>query len=538
MGGVIDGAIGGVMKASTAEPVRTMVLWFPDWPITALAGPGDAAALTTERTPGATPAKIAIVHANTVVACSAAARAEGVRRGQQRRDAQARCPALTIVPADPGREHRAFLPVLERIERLTPGVQVVRAGIVALRARGPSRYYGGEHAAAQTLIDDLTDLSDVRIGVADGLFTAERAARTTRTPGDVRIIPAHDAAQFLAPLSVATLDDDEIVGLLARLGVRTLGDFAALDVDKVRERFGERGVRLHFLAGGRDSRPVTPRTPPPDLARQIAFEPPLELADQVAFAVRQTCDDVTAALVQSSLVCTELRIELSDETGAISDRIWLHPTFFSAAEMVDRVRWQLESATGTTLTSAVANVRVIPEAVDAADHHAPGLFGQGPGARVHHALSRVQAMLGHRGVLTPAISGGRWLSERLVLVPWGDRLPDTTRDLRAQPWPGSLPHPLPATVFPDPLALEVTDASGAAVSVDSRGRLSAAPAVLAGPGIRLEVSAWAGPWTVREREWNAARRRHAHRFQLVDQTQTAWLVVLDGEGWWAEGKYD
>src|SRR3546814_16056951 len=61
------------------------------------------------------------------------------------------------------------------------------------------------------------------------------------------------------------------------------------------------------------------------------------------------------------------------------------------------------------LGSGVARVRISPEAVDEASHHVIGLFGAGPEERVHHAPSRVQAMLGHRGVLTPAVGGGRWL---------------------------------------------------------------------------------------------------------------------------------
>lgn len=536
------------------EPVRTLVLWMPDWPVTALGEPA------------ATAPPVAIMHANTVIACSPSARAEGVRRGQRRRDAQARCPSLEVVPADTGRDNRAFLPVLDRIERLAPGVQVVRPGLAALRARGPARYYGGEAQAAAVLIDELagSEASDARAGIADGPFTAERAARSTRSAGEVQVIPPGEAAAFLTPLSIATIDDDELVGLLARLGVRTLGEFALLEVDRIRDRFGERGLRLHALAAGRDSQPVTARIPPPELARQIAFEPPLELADQVAFGVRQTCDDVVAALGAAGLVCTELRIELVDESGGRSERVWLHPTFFSAAEMVDRVRWQLEAAVtearndpdgaaGSTLGSAVAMVRVVPESADAATHHAPGLFGQGPGERVHHALSRVQAMLGHRGVLVPAVGGGRFLSDRQLLVPWGDRTPAAAA-LRDRPWPGSLPDPLPSTVFPDPLHVEVTDAAGSPVTVDPRGLLSAPPARLylgaegagsaPGPGSRSsrdsgrELVVWAGPWTVREREWDASRRRIAHRFQLVDRAQTAWLVVLEDGAWRAEGRYD
>ncbi|MFC8683155.1 DNA polymerase Y family protein [Microbacterium ureisolvens] len=571
-------------------PVRSLVLWFPDWPVTALERgaaveerPG--AADVGER-PGSEPASgeavasgqaprsgrrppIAVVERNLVVACSASARAEGVRRGQRRRDAQARCPGLAIVDADAARDHRAFAPVVSLIEERAPGVQLVRPGLCALRARGPARYYGGETEAARMLIGALREagLDGVRAGIADGPFTAEQAARGGTSIDDpVFVVPAGGAAGFLAPLSVAVLEASatlgggaadaketaDLVGLLARLGVQTLGGFAAMEPDRVRERFGDRGVRLHALAAGRDSRPVQPRTPPPELQREVAFEPPLEIADQVAFAMRVTADDFIAGLGAVDLVCTELRVELVGDRGERSERVWLHPGSFDAAAVVDRVRWQLaedvgagESA-GGGLRSGVTLVRISPEAVDEASHHAPALFGGGPEERVHHALSRVQAMLGHRGVLTPAIGGGRWLAERQVLVPWGDR---DERDRaangagglaaqRARPWPGSLPDPLPATVFADPVPVDVRALGGELVDVDERGNVSAVPAFFAESGRRRAIEAWAGPWPVVERGWDAARARRAHRFQIVDADGGAWLLVCDGDVWTAEATYD
>ena len=514
------------------DVVRSLVLWIPDWPIVAL---------LRERASGADPAgrdaAIAIMHANRVVACSAAARAEGVRRGQRRRDAQARCPSLQVVSDDAARDHRGFLPVVEAVEARAPGVQIIRPGLCALRARGPARYYGGEEAAARVVRDALdgVGIPDTRAGVADGPFTAEQAARRAG-PGGVLVIPTGQAAAFLADFSIATLEDEELIGLLTRLGVRTLGDFAALDVEKVRGRFGERGIRLHSLAAGRDPRAVVARTPPPELVRQAAFEPPLELVDQIGFGVRTTADDFIDNLARSSLVCTELRVELTDERGGFSERVWLHPTCFDAPDVVDRVRWQLESAIGADLKSGVALVRLIPQAVDAAAHHEPGLFGQGAEERVHHALSRVQAMLGHRGVATPVLGGGRWLSERQTLVPWGDRA--TVSRSPAQPWPGHLPAPLPATVFAAGQGAAVTDIDGATVSVDARGRLSAPPVQMGFEGRQRPVAAWAGPWPVRERGWDAERGRTAYRLQVVDAEQTAWMLVNEGERWWAEGRYD
>ncbi|WP_438354958.1 DNA polymerase Y family protein [Microbacterium sp. CJ88] len=532
-----------------------MVLWFPDWPVTALLRDPTAAAVLPRGDPATAP--IAVVERNVVVACSPAARAEGVRRGQRRRDAQARCARLTVVAADAARDHRVFGPVVSAIEERAPGVQIVRAGLCVLRARGPARYYGGEVEAARMLLGVLAaqELFGVRAGIADGPFAAEQAARfgagmdVTSRPDAVSIVPPGGAGAFLAQLPVAVLADawavlgagDDLVGLLARLGVQTLGEFAALDAERVRERFGERGIRLHALSAGRDARQVAPRTPPPELHREVAFEPPLELADQVAFGMRIAAEEFLGRLGALDLVCTELRVELTGERGERSERVWLHPAFFDAAAVVDRVRWQLGEAQGSALgggvlTSGVALVRIVPEAVDEASAHAPAIFGAGAEERVHSALSRVQAMLGHRGVLTPTIGGGRWLAERQVEVPWGDRA--VLRHDRARPWPGSLPDPLPTTVFPEPRLVEVTDASGAPVRIGERSALSAAPAVLAVDGRVRAIEAWAGPWPVAERAWDELRRRAAHRFQMVDADGLAWLLVWEQDEWRVEGRYD
>lgn len=538
---------------------RRLVLWVPDWPVTAFLR--DAATTTPrEGRP------IAVFAANRVVACSAEARAQGVRRGQRRRDAQSRCPALVVVAADSARDARVFEPVIARIERLVPGVQLVRPGLCALRARGPARFYGGEVEAARAVLSALAadGVATARAGVADGLFAAELCARGSTSEAEpVGRVPPGGSAAFLAPLSIAALDaatgaaeasgrhgapaGGELIDLLARLGVQTLGGFAAMPAERVRERFGARGARLHALAAGDDARPLPQRTPPPELHREIVFEPPLDLADQIAFAVRLTAEEFIAGLGAQALVCTELRVELVAERGERSERVWLHPGSFDAAAVVDRVRWQLaslrppgEAAEGRdpdgVFVSGVTAVRIAPEAVDAASHHARGLFGPGPDERVHHALSRVQAMLGHRSVLTPAIGGGRWLAERQVLVPWGDRVV-TTKD-RARPWPGSLPDPLPATIYPEPRPVEVTDAVGEPVTVGEREGVSAPPAFLDDGGRRRRIEGWAGPWPVSERGWDELRSRRAHRFQAVDADGTAWLLLWELGQWRAEGRYD
>lgn len=521
---------------------RTLVLWLPDWPVTAAVREGMAPA----------GAALAVISANRVIACSAAARAEGVRAGQRRREAQSLCPALQIVPFDEGRDHRLFAPLIDIVEGLVAGVQVVRPGLIALAARGPARYYGGEKAAALALRGALAaEADDVRIGIADGPFAAELAARTAATTAaeqGLRIVPAAASGPFLAPFSVTTLGDPGLATLLGRLGVRTLGDFAALPAAAVRERFGAAGAHRHALAGAADATPIVPRTPPPDLERVLEVEPPLDRVDQVAFAVRQLADELVEALTARLLVATAIRIVVRDEHGIESDRAWLHPRSFRASEIVDRVRWQLSGETrtmgarsdadrGPGLRAAVTRVRIAPESVDDLAHHEPGLWGGPPDERVHHALSRVQSMLGHEAVLTPRRTGGRTLADRALLVPWGDRAAGT-RPLE-RPWPGALPQPAPSTVFPTRHPVSVVDGEGAAIGIDERMRLSAAPAAFApgAGGAARPIRSWAGPWPLDE-QWWSIRRRRLHRLQVVDAAGVAWLLVLEGGSWWAEARYD
>lgn len=513
----------------TVDPGRTIVLWCPDWPILAVC-----------RELGLDPAEpLALTESGLVFACSPAARRDGVARGLKLREAQYRSPGLTVLDYDVALDVRVFEPVVRRVEATVPGVQLIRPGTLAMRARGPARYYGGEDAAAGALLETVAELGvpGVRVGIADGPFAAEQAARAARASA-VGIVPPGASAGFIAPLPVTLVVDPRTATLLNRLGVRTLGEFAALPADDVRRRFGAAGALAHDRAAGRELARVVARTPPPEFEVEQHFEPPLDRIDQLAFAFRVGSEQFIERMRAVRLVCTGLRIELDDEGGGHSSRSWLHPRWFTPADVVDRVRWQLQGA-GTAdsgLASPIVRLRVVPERIDSTGNHEEGLWGGGPDERVHHGLTRVQSMLGHEAVVTPAIGGGRMLADRQVLVPWGDRPPDRTGDA---PWPGSLPALAPASVFRERLPIALLDARGSVVAIDERGAVSSAPERFAvGDGEAAPVRAWAGPWPVVERWWDAEQAKRVHRFQIVDDDGCAWLLVRDREGWWAEARYD
>lgn len=504
--------------------MRVMVLWCPDWPV--------VAALTEAGLPTHLPA--AVFHANTVVACTDAARTFGVRRGMRRRDAQSRCPELLVQPANPDRDVRAFEPVLATLEEQHPGVSPLRPGLAALRA--PGRFHGGPAAGAALLAERLVAAGvwDCRFGVADELFTAEQAARRAERQ-EARVIAAGASVPFLRGLPVETLEDPDTVSLLRRLGLRTLGALADLRASDVRDRFGPQVAWVHRVLNGAGATPLAARTPPPELARHVDFEPPLESAETVAFSVRQTAERFVAGLAGQGLVGTEVLIEIGCEGGdrPASSRTWLHPRWFSAADLVDRVHWQL----GSGVPGPVARVSFVPLTAVPDAVHADGLWG-GTDERVERGIAKVQGMLGHEAVVRPVVQGGRGPADRQALVPWGER-PAGLRDA-GLPWPGSIPPPAPARVFSSPRPAGMLAAGGRPVAVDPRGAVTGEPARFrTDPADHWQpVAAWAGPWPVEEMWWEPGATRIA-RFQVVGADGRAWLLTWsEPDQWWTEAAYD
>jgi protein ImuB len=520
---------------------RILMLWCPDWPITAALREHSLEADTA----------LVLVAKGEVFACSPAARQDGVRRGLRIREAQARCPHLVALPYDPALDQRSFEPVTTAVETIMPGVQVLRPGLCAVRVKGPSRYYGSEENTAAVVFTTLAaiGLTDVRIGIADGPFAAEQAAKTAEETDDADaplcIIPPGRSPWFLSTFPLEVLDQPKLAVLLRRLGIRSLGDFAALGAADVRNRFGEEGALAHRLASGTDSSRVGARKPPPQLDTAVDFEPPLARIDQLAFAFRLSAERFVGGLREAGLVCTAVRVVLSSDSGEVSEQVWRHPRWFDADDVVDRVRWQLQGGRNADsgLSSGITRAQVVPETVEDLGDHADGLWGTGPDESIHHGLARIQSMLGHGAVLTAIIAGGRLLADRRVYIPWGDApasAPGASPPGAPQPWPGRLPGPVPATVFAEPVPADVVDAAGNGVDIDARGVLSAEPAFFSAgrsAGQRWPVRSWAGPWPITERWWDPAGRT-LNRFQLVDPSGSAWLLLLEDHRWWAEATYD
>jgi protein ImuB len=450
----------------------------------------------------------------------------------RKREAQSLSPRATVVTDDPNRNARAFETVVAAVEEVVAGVAVLRPGACAFAVRGPARYFGGEESAAEQVIEHIAQQCSVeaQIGVADGIFAASIAAR------EGHLVPPGQTAAFLAALPIGLIERPALTDLLRRLGVHTLGGFAALPGSDVLARFGLDAAVAHRLAAGRDTQPLAVRRPPPDLDVTEEFEEPVDRVDVAAFAARALAERLHERLSAYGLACTRLAIEAVSVHGEELHRVWRHDGILTVPAVADRVRWQLEGWLHRPQrpTGGILRLTLQPEGVLAQVGLQQGLWGETgvERERAHRAMTRVQGLLGPDSVLTAVPGGGRDGIPRLV--PWGDERPAPDE----RPWPGSLPPPAPSTVLAEPQPVGLTAAGGESIRIDARLRLSGEPAALTLDGSTVEISGWAGPWPVDTRWWDGYAAERTARLQVLLADGRAVVVALRDGSWYAIRTFD
>jgi protein ImuB len=242
---------------------------------------------------------------------SAPAEAFGVVRGMRLGEAMSRCPGLRLVPPDPEGVRSLWHAVLDRLEAIGAAVESDSAGAAFFEADGLHGLHGGDLAGVLAAATRALG-PGARMGAAPCRFAAHaaalqaRARRRTSAAGAAKgplrggaasgslrggagsgslrggaasgslrgpVVVAGEAARdFLAPLPVALLrtrpELRALPEVFERLGIRTLGEVAALPSRAVAERFGHPGLLALDLARGRDT-PLAPRRPPEPVVERL-----------------------------------------------------------------------------------------------------------------------------------------------------------------------------------------------------------------------------------------------------------------------------
>jgi protein ImuB len=196
----------------------------------------------------------------------------------------------------------------------SPQVELASPGTVVFDIEGLRRMFGGPHQIASE-IARRADALGLRgnIGIAQCVDTAILAARNCR---GVLVIPPGQEVRALGELPVSALPATvEILSLLERWGIRTVGEFCALPESGVLERLGAEGGRLLRIARGGHQRPLRVIEDPVDYRRQMPLDDPVQLLEPLLFLISRLLHELCACLKSNARATSGIEIVFDLEGG-------------------------------------------------------------------------------------------------------------------------------------------------------------------------------------------------------------------------------
>jgi DNA polymerase-4 len=210
-----------------------------------------------------------------VLSATYEARASGVRSAMPMSRARRLCPQAVVLEPTFGRYAEASRGVMEVFRSLTPLVEPLSLDEAFLDVKGVARRFGGPRLVGEWIRATVEDEQGITcsVGVATTKFVAKLASAHCK-PDGLLVVPADGVVAFLHPLPVSALwgVGDKTEEVLARLGLRTVGDLARTPAGTLQRALGPAaGAHLSALAWGRDERAVTPHEPEKSIGNEETF---------------------------------------------------------------------------------------------------------------------------------------------------------------------------------------------------------------------------------------------------------------------------
>jgi protein ImuB len=316
-------------------------LWVPDLPLWALVraepelGAEPLAVLQGERPSGGA----------RILAATLAAQAAGITTAMTLAQARARCPGLLARLRDPLRETSAVSALASVARSFSPRVHLGdEAGWVELEVRGLGELIGPPAEVARALARATRGVGLVaHVALARTTTLARLAARAAPGP---TVVPAEPAAEraFVAALPLTALAPSrELLAMLHRFGLVTVGDFLGLPAALVGERLGEEGARLYAQArGDEEAERLVPTPVPRQVVERQSLEYALDNLEPLAFVIKGLLDRALARLSLAGHSAGPIDLELDyDGAGLYATRIEVASPTRDASALLSLCRLRL-----------------------------------------------------------------------------------------------------------------------------------------------------------------------------------------------------
>jgi DNA polymerase-4/protein ImuB len=223
-----------------------------------------------------------------VIDCTPEATARGIKPEMLLREVTTLCPEAVFIASNPAREAAAFDAIVDALEAFSPLVEPAEPGTCHVDLRGLGRHNGSLIEMGDRLRRLVSPILRPRVGIGHGKFTSWVAARQSAPGARGRIIPETDAKRTLATVPTGWLPFPvALLQRLDRLGLRSLGEIAALPGPAMQARFGVDGRRIWEICNGIDDTLVRPREKPKTLTERMPFSAPIVGREMLLIALRQ-----------------------------------------------------------------------------------------------------------------------------------------------------------------------------------------------------------------------------------------------------------
>ncbi len=234
-----------------------------------------------------------------VSAASYEARRFGVHSAMPIGRAVRLCREGVFLPADMEKYVRVSRQIMAILAEFTPLLEPLSIDEAFLDVTRTRALFGdGKEQARHIKSGILTAVGlTASVGMASNKFIAKVASDLEKPDGLVVVRPGGEA-EFLAPLPVLRLWGVGRVTAsdLQSMGIRTIGQLAAVPPSYLQSRFGRSGILLSELAHGVDERPVEPFAPPKSMGAEETFDRDHRDADRLRATLRGQAERVAREL--------------------------------------------------------------------------------------------------------------------------------------------------------------------------------------------------------------------------------------------------
>ncbi len=449
-------------------------------------------------------------HGPVIHATNRAADLAGIQRGARVVDMRALCPDLRVDFADTGADRAALERLMLWARRWCPwtamdGIGFGAAGLV-LDTTGSDHLWGGEAAMLREIEGRLAMLGfDASLAVAP---THGAAWALSRLGGLREVCEAEALAARMAALPVRALRlDPDTVLLLQRLGLKSVGDLAAVPRISLARRFSRAPLAENPLLRldqmmGRLAEPVSSPDDPPRFAVQAALPEPVQ--DPTAW-LPALCEELCAGLAAAGFGARRVRVTVYRTDGEVSSvEVATSQPSRDAAHLLrlfDGKLDRIDPGFGFDLITLAASVA---EHLGTAQRRLDG--GTDEAAAMAQLIDRLTARLGAGAVRRPALNDSH--------IPERRELWQAAMAAGAVAAPPPLTTARPVRIFDHPEEVRVLYAvpEGPPAQFAWR-RLTHKVARFAGPE-RVAPEWWADKPGTRLRDYYRIEDHHGRRFWL------------------------